>query len=472
MKNLIIIFLFALLSCDNSLEIEKISEKKQDNKTTTKSNLNLEGWYSIANPIHNQMFVAYSDKIGNDYKMECRPSVTAIEMTYYKFQKKIKKLDNGYYQIHNRDGKYLYASRTNVSNNNDHYVQASDHSSLESNYQWEVVPMYGFYYLKNKDYGYIFSANDIKIGDDHILLARPENNMSQGDYNIANFKWSIYMYYFYPRWMSDLDGNKLISQYSIPGTHESCALHGNIFAECQDYILWNQLLAGIRFFDLRLRNIDGAFMLYHGVIYQEISFARVLEIFYEYLRQCPNETILVSIKKEGDNVSSNIEFGTLLKQYIANDPQKWYTDNRIPTLNEARSKIVLLRRYSENNNPIGINCRNGWGNNTTSLMTIPNGYIKVQDHYDIDTDDYYDKWVLVNNFLNEARYNNQENILYINFTSAVGGFFIFPNPKEISSKINPILHHFMLGQKGRFGIVATDFQVPNINRLIIESNNY
>ncbi|KAG1926597.1 PLC-like phosphodiesterases superfamily protein [Pimephales promelas] len=53
-------------------------------------------------------------------------------------------------------------------------------------------------------------------------------------------------------WMANLNDEKLVTELTIPGTHDSLALHGGPAAECQAWSLEDQLNAGIRYFDLRV----------------------------------------------------------------------------------------------------------------------------------------------------------------------------------------------------------------------------
>ena len=76
----------------------------------------------------------------------------------------------------------------------------------------------------------------------------------------------------YPNWMSYLDNNKELKDLTIPGTHNSCAIHGITFAVNQSWSLENQLNAGIRFFDLRLRLYNNKLKAFHGPINQKIYF--------------------------------------------------------------------------------------------------------------------------------------------------------------------------------------------------------
>ncbi|KAG5271699.1 hypothetical protein AALO_G00182990 [Alosa alosa] len=52
-------------------------------------------------------------------------------------------------------------------------------------------------------------------------------------------------------WMKSIDNNKFISDITVPGTHDTMALHWGSFVECQAWSLETQLKAGIRYLDLR-----------------------------------------------------------------------------------------------------------------------------------------------------------------------------------------------------------------------------
>ena len=63
---------------------------------------------------------------------------------------------------------------------------------------------------------------------------------------------------FVKNWMSHIPNDKLISEISIPGTHDSAARFEDgigSFIRCQDLTLTEQLNRGIRFFDIRQRAI-------------------------------------------------------------------------------------------------------------------------------------------------------------------------------------------------------------------------
>src|SRR5262245_27175119 len=55
-------------------------------------------------------------------------------------------------------------------------------------------------------------------------------------------------------WMKKLADSKKLSELTIPGTHDTCALHGGDIPKCQAWSLKDQLEAGIRFIDIRCRH--------------------------------------------------------------------------------------------------------------------------------------------------------------------------------------------------------------------------
>src|SRR5690349_9331371 len=93
-------------------------------------------------------------------------------------------------------------------------------------------------------------------------------------------------------WMSGLDGSKSISEFSIPGTHESSAIRNVWNSACQNWTLGQQLDRGIRYLDIRCRHIKNSFAIHHAGIYQNIYFDNVLDSCRIFLKNNPRETII------------------------------------------------------------------------------------------------------------------------------------------------------------------------------------
>ena len=67
-------------------------------------------------------------------------------------------------------------------------------------------------------------------------------------------------------WMAKLPDASSLAALTIPGTHDSSAMHEPAMgiAKTQTLTFAEQLTAGIRYFDVRCRNFDDQFLIYHG----------------------------------------------------------------------------------------------------------------------------------------------------------------------------------------------------------------
>ena len=83
-------------------------------------------------------------------------------------------------------------------------------------------------------------------------------------------------------WMKDVNDSKIINEMSIPGTHDSGALHSifDVAGKCQDIDINTQLNIGVRFFDLRLQLVENDFKIVHSFVNQNLSFSSYPPYFY------------------------------------------------------------------------------------------------------------------------------------------------------------------------------------------------
>ena len=98
-----------------------------------------------------------------------------------------------------------------------------------------------------------------------------------------------------------LSDDLLLSQVSLPGTHNSVALHGIDLARCQAKSMEQQLAMGIRFFDLRIKLKHHRLLMYHGIVFQRLDFTTVVMVMIEFLIRHPSEFLVVRIKNEHKN---------------------------------------------------------------------------------------------------------------------------------------------------------------------------
>ena len=72
---------------------------------------------------------------------------------------------------------------------------------------------------------------------------------------------------------------------SIPGTHDSGATHSifDVAGKCQDLDIETQLEIGVRFFDIRLQQVNDKFNVVHSFVDQGLTFDNVLKDLNSFL---------------------------------------------------------------------------------------------------------------------------------------------------------------------------------------------
>ena len=267
-------------------------------------------------------------------------------------------------------------------------------------------------------------------------------------------------------WMKSLDGGKRISQFSMPGTHNSGArlepIRGT--ARCQNLTISQQLNAGVRFLDIRCRHVNDAFDIYHGSIYQHLNFGDVLRDVLDFLRLNPCETVVMSVKEEHVASGNSRSFEATFDAYVAENSSRWLLSSAIPTLDEARGKIVLLRRFGSGGAK-GIDASN-WPDNAI----FSSGQLRVQDVYKVP--DTAAKWSAIHSMLSQSRSDNAPQ-LRLNFASGVQSWpFGIPSVTRVSSDINPRLTQFFADRpRGNFGCVIVDFADAKLCAAIYRAND-
>lgn len=262
-------------------------------------------------------------------------------------------------------------------------------------------------------------------------------------------------------WMAGVDGARSIAALSIPGTHETLALYEPLksTAKCQDLSLAAQLEAGVRYIDVRCRHMDDAFAIYHGAIFQQQQFADVLATVTDFLDRNPSETILMSVKEESVAEGTTRSFEATFASYV--DPARWYLGAALPTLDEARGKIVLVRRFAANA-ASGIDASD-WPDNTT----FSTAKLRVQDAYVVDAT--ANKWAAIAALLDEAR--GDLDTLFLNYTSGYLKPGTLPDILGVANAINPQLDAYLIDHAdAHLGVVVMDFVTETRAQRIAEHN--
>ncbi|MES9784685.1 phosphatidylinositol-specific phospholipase C domain-containing protein [Bacillus thuringiensis] len=270
-------------------------------------------------------------------------------------------------------------------------------------------------------------------------------------------------------WMKNISDNKRLSDLSIPGTHNTMASGANIppiynlrFVETQTLSLWNQMAAGIRFLDIRLRYENGSLACYHGIVWLGKYFGDVLELIRDYLVSYPSETIYMRIAQENSNAPV-ADFVSSVRSYTdsyANGLRyTGGTNNQNPTLAQTRGKFVILLDISGYNSSThgstGINYRDS--NRQDAYLTI--GDAKV---------------AAVLNHLQAANNRGSSNTtIYINYLSANLGEYgdLAGTPFAIAKFVNPRIYNYLINQPFNYvGIVVADYPGGGLIRETIYKN--
>ena len=187
-------------------------------------------------------------------------------------------------------------------------------------------------------------------------------------------------------WMQHLADTVVACTIVLPGTHDSGAQHGGALLQTQTTDIPAQLEAGVRAFDIRLREHKGQLGLYHSHAFQRVYWeSDVLPALIDFLQRHPSEWLVVSLKREG---GESADYRRLLSQSLSNETyapfflSDWTASC---TLAECRGRILFLHRDEVMERYPGVRCE-GWADNATCLLTLRTAQgnttqVLLQDEY-------------------------------------------------------------------------------------------
>jgi hypothetical protein len=111
-------------------------------------------------------------------------------------------------------------------------------------------------------------------------------------------------------WMSHLNDDLYMSLLPLPGTHDSAAITWVPFTQTQTMSITAQLVAGIRFFDLRCVLNNDVLQMYHGAIAIGTTLQSTLQQMYNFFLNddSSREALVVQIHQESDTQGSTLQF--------------------------------------------------------------------------------------------------------------------------------------------------------------------
>lgn len=287
-------------------------------------------------------------------------------------------------------------------------------------------------------------------------------------------------------WMSALPDELPVNRITLPGTHDSATKFCELafFSRCQGMSIEMQLERGFRFLDIRAGTDDetqsGALKLMHGFTVCKtgampdaatLYLDDVLSQCYTFLSTHRSEAVIMAIKQEhGDE--STADFERLLYSYVSRNPEYWCLQDTIPTLGEARGRIVLMRRYEDEAEfgaiaglPLIWPEQAGQKNAPMGAETMPNGayMVTVQERYEYGNED---KWAAFTDGMRGAASEAAKGNIALSFLST-RGTFAYGHPYLHAMKLNA---RFRNSAENLAGWIVFDFGDASLARLVYESN--
>ncbi|XP_062375794.1 1-phosphatidylinositol phosphodiesterase-like isoform X2 [Sardina pilchardus] len=254
-------------------------------------------------------------------------------------------------------------------------------------------------------------------------------------------------------WMASIEDRKLISHITIPGSHDTMARHYGPAVICQAWRLKDQLMAGIRYLDIRM---NGNSIIVHGLFEQKATFADVIKITQEFLKDHKKETVLLRVKPEWPS-KGRVKQG--VQRVIQGYNNIIFTSN-IPTMGEARGKIVLVQKDKFD-------------------LGIPiHGTDKKGDYKVIDIGKKKDKIMI--NLQNAWKECGKDRVI-LSYSSGTGigtikGMLL--TPRRVAREVNPWLHRYLedlkkkiIEQPSCVGVIAMDFPGFDLIQAVIKLNH-
>jgi len=285
-------------------------------------------------------------------------------------------------------------------------------------------------------------------------------------------------------WMMYINDTLKLNQINIPGTHDSATFSLNsigiedVFAQTQNYNFKEQLKSGVRYLDIRLKNLNGSddVTINHGSVKCKSTLKDVLNACREFLKENPSETVIIHLKNEGP--CDEPHFNGLINQVedcseerkkrVNNLTKDCYHSGSIPTLFDAQGKIVIVSREREYNGIfIGIPYNEI---EPKPINRICANYCRCR-FQDASKLPLEEKWEAVKNLLDvqegcDQNESYNEDILAINFMNTSTG-----NIENVSNEIGKKLIKYGLKRGKQYGWIVGDYMDEFVAYTIYNSNN-
>lgn len=307
-------------------------------------------------------------------------------------------------------------------------------------------------------------------------------------------------YSYADEWMAGIPDDALLSSVNIPATHDTGtagvvedAIPGVSITSCQNLYYDEQLNMGARSFDIRGNatkddaSAADVKIVHGGELWQcqekdgsDLTLQSILNTSLGFLEKHKSETVILTVKPDA---GSTVGLDHAVAEFIKSNEEKVYCGGDIPSMKEARGKIVFLRRFNLTQNyegwverAMGFNLTNwddiSYKNYEYAYKLYDDGknHVYIQDAYNTYGSE---KWAYILGTMKQTTGQDtshpiEYNSWVINYTSCARG-----TPLGLTREINPRL--FKDEENcidNRFlGTVMLNFIDEPMSRLIYETNS-
>lgn len=290
-------------------------------------------------------------------------------------------------------------------------------------------------------------------------------------------------------WMKYLDGEKFLSDITLPGTHDTVSTKVGLCTVgcvCQYRKIKEQLEGGVRFVDIRLRHISDIFAIHHGSVYLHTQFGKILTEVTNFLSKNNQQTVVMSYQEAFSNSCDDVKdsekcklsYRETLDWYLENPTWSGYIykKNEMPKLKDVRGKIVLLDFGGPSDS-----CGSGNGYGIRKTCGYTNSANVANDwRPDCDPADLFNHGAKCTEYLNslttnmeKAKANVNSKKFYITYTSANKiDHWRLQGPFAYAKYFNWKIRDYLKGKEGCYGAVVMDFIFKGITPEIIYGTNF
>ena len=307
-------------------------------------------------------------------------------------------------------------------------------------------------------------------------------------------------YSYADEWMAGIPDDALLSSVNIPATHDTGTagvvedlVPSVSITSCQNLYYDEQLNMGARSFDIRANatkddaSAADVKIVHGGELWQcqekngsDLTLQSILNTSLGFLEKHKSETVILTVKPDA---GSTIGLEHAVAEFIEKNKDKVYSGGDIPSMKEARGKIIFLRRFNLTKNydssverAMGFNLTN-WDDikykdykYAYKLYDDGKNHVYIQDAYNTYGSE---KWPYILETMKQTTgqdtsHTIEYNSWVFNYTScsqgAPLGLTQEINPRLFKDEDNCIDNRFL-------GTVMLNFIDEPMSRLIYETNS-